>query len=525
MEQHGFSEGYAYVKEGILKGTVEDEVHIFRGVPYAKPPVGELRWRDPEPPAKWFGVRPADRYSAGALQWDILESQDPFASYELGAPMHSEDCLYMNIFSPAQSTEEKLPIFVWVHGGGMVAGSGMATFFEGEKLAKEGMIVAVINYRLGLFGFFCHPELSAESPHHSCGNYGILDIRQAVKWLKENARAFGGDPDRITVGGQSGGSLGTTTLALSPLMEGLCQGYIMESGCPLYGFMQAADGKEMERKGEEIAKSIGAPHISDLRAMDGCDLIKIFYTEKHYIPNFSVDGYVLPDTPWNLLHQGKICHANLLLGVTSEEFGSLAPYKSGCVTAEGFETYLKKVFTPEEAAYLGAYYPHTEGDDPVRAALRIQGDIHAMGPMLMGKLAADAGRNTYVYYKTRPDSGSRGELLGSTHSSELPFLFDRPQKCIINPCGMDEGDIQFGKQLRSYWANFIQSGDPNVGSPVPVEWKAYKEMFDYLDLGREIHQPSEEEKEIFRYLWAIVQKHGECTVREFQTADISPVIS
>ncbi len=521
MDKHTFEEGYTTVKEGILRGTVEDGIKVFRGVPYAKPPVGELRWKDPVPPAKWFGVRRADRYSAGALQWDILENE-PYAEYELGAPMHSEDCLYLNLFTPAKSKDEKLPIFVWVHGGGMVAGSGMASFFEGEQIAKKGVIVAVINYRLGLFGFFCHPELSAESPHHTSGNYALLDIRQAVLWLKENAASFGGDPDRITVGGQSGGSVGTTSLALSPLMKGLCQGYIMESGCPLYGFMQAADGKQLEQEGKAFGESIGALTLADLRAMDGCDLTRIAYTEKRFVPNFCVDGYVLPDTPWNMLHTGQLNDAALLVGSTSEEFGSLGRYDENTVTGALFEAYLEKMYTPAQQEVFRKRYPHETNREATLSALRLQSDIHTFGPFLFGKLAADSGRTCYVYYKTRPDSGTRGEILGSTHSSELPFLFGRSEKCIINPEGMDGADIAFGEALRSYWVNFIKTGNPNNGELVPVEWEPSKGLFDYLDLGKEIHLPTEQEKEIFRFIWTILEPCGECTLRKFQAPEIMP---
>lgn len=526
MNGHTFDDGYITVKEGILRGSVEDGIKVFRGVPYAKPPVGELRWKDPVPPAKWFGVRAADRYSAGALQWDVLE-QEPYAEYELGAPMHSEDCLYLNLFTPAKTQDEKLPIFVWVHGGGMVAGSGMASFFEGEQLAKKGIIVAVINYRLGLFGFFCHPQLSAESPRHTSGNYALMDIRQAVLWLRENAASFGGDPDRITVGGQSGGSVGTTCLALSPLMEGLCQGYIMESGCPLYGFMQAGTLSEMEQKGAAFASELGVSDISELRAIDGCDLTRIAYAEKHFIPNYCVDGVVLPDSPWNLLHSGKINNAHLLIGSTSEEFGSLGRYDENSVTPQQFERYLeilveKGLCTPEQQKILQQHYPHSNNREATRAALRIQSDIHTFGPFVFGSLAAKAGLSCYVYYKTRPDSGSRGEILGSTHSSELPFLFGRPEKCIINPEGMDKDDLAFGESLRSYWVNFIKTGNPSCGEPVPVEWKAASDLFDYLDLGREIHLPTEEERSVFNTIWEMLEPMGECTLRDFQTPEIMP---
>lgn len=491
--KHTFDEGYVAVKEGTLCGTVENGQKVFRGIPYAAPPIGDRRWRAPVAPAKWFGVRTVDRLVSGALQRDSRESF-PYEDFELSAKMDSEDCLYLNIWSPAKTSEDKLPVFVWIHGGGMIAGTGMAPFFEGEKLAEKGIIVVTINYRLGLFGFFCHPELSSESPSGTSGNYALLDMRQAVIWLRENIANFGGDPEKITVGGQSGGSVGASCLLMSPLMKGLCRGIVMESGCPLMGgMMEPKTLNEMEREGVRFAQSLGCKSISALRELDGCDLIGATL-EKGYTPNFCVDGYFLPDTPWNLFSRGEFNDMNVLVGATSEEFGSFGPMMGNIsIEPEQFKRYVKAVYPQNVWQAILAGYAHADSKQTLLAVLRLLGDLHFLSSARLGEACAKHGHSCYLYYKTRPDPGKRGERVGSTHSSELPYLFGRSGKCIINPEGMDAAEKEFGNQLMNYWVNFVSTGSPN-GSNVAVQWPKSEKLLDYLDLGKEIHTPSEHEK-------------------------------
>lgn len=512
--KHSFDEGYVTVKEGILRGTVENGQKVFRGIPYAAPPLGDRRWKAPVPPAKWFGVRTVDRLVSGALQRDFRESF-PYEDFELSAKMDSEDCLYLNIWSPAQSPAEKLPVFVWIHGGGMVAGTGMAPLFEGEKLAEKGIIVVTINYRLGLFGFLCHPELSAESPSGTSGNYALLDMRQAVLWLRENIAVFGGDPEKITVGGQSGGSVGASCLLMSPLMTGLCRGIVMESGCPLMGGMMEPKAlSEMEQEGIRFAESLDCKSIGALRALDGCDLINASY-EKGYTPNFCVDGYFLPDTPWNLFTRGEFNDMNVLVGATSEEFGSFGPM-NGNVTIEPdqFERYVKAVYPPEVQQAILAGYGHADSRQALLAVLRLLGDLHFLSPARLGEACAKYGKNCYLYYKTRPDPGKRGERVGSTHSSELPYLFGRTDKCVINPEGMNAAEKEFGNQLMNYWVNFISTGSPNGGN-VAVPWPKSEKLLDYLDLGKEIHIPSDDEKRLIVLLNGMVLARSQTSTGEY----------
>lgn len=515
--KHSFSEAYVKVIEGILQGTVEHAQKVFRGIPYAAPPLGDRRWKEPVPPAKWFGVRTVDRLVSGALQVDG-RAHFPYEDFELSAKMDSEDCLYLNIWSPAQSQDDKLPVFVWVHGGGMVAGTGMSPFFEGEKLAAKGIIVVTINYRLGLFGFLCHPELTAESPHSTSGNYALLDIRQAVVWLRENVSAFGGDPDRITVGGQSGGSVGTSCLLLSPLMKGLCSGIVMESGCPLMGgMMEPKSRADMESEGMRFAEDLGCKSIYELRNLDGCDLINAT-VENGYTPNFCIDGYFLPDTPWNLFNSGNFNDMNVLVGATSEEFGSFGPLDKVTIAPECFEKYVAAVFPQSKQQAIIDHYPHDDSKQTLLALLRILGDLHFLSSARLGENCAKYGKTCYLYYKTRPDPGKRGEILGSTHSSELPYLFGRNERCIINPEGMDPVEQAFGQQLMNYWVNFISSGNPN-GSNVRVYWPKSSTLFDYLILGKEIYSPIDTEKDILFMLNDILIAGNKTSIRDYMNTE------
>lgn len=515
--KHGFSEACVKVKEGILQGAVKNNQKVFRGIPYAAPPIGDRRWKAPVPPARWFGTRVVDRLVSGALQVDGREHY-PYEDFELSAKMDSEDCLYLNIWTPAQSPEDKLPVLVWIHGGGMIAGTGMAPFFEGEKLAEKGIIVVTINYRLGLFGFLCHPELSAESPNGTSGNYALLDMRQAVIWLRENIAAFGGDPEKITVGGQSGGSVGASCLLMSPLMRGLCAGIVMESGCPLMGGMMEPKAlKEMEQEGIRFAENLDCENIDALRALDGCDLIEAT-VKQGYTPNFCVDGYFLTDTPWNLFTRGEFNDMNVLVGATSEEFGSFGPLDKVTLQPVAFEKFVRVVFPKSQQQNIIENYPHADSRETLLAVLRLLGDLHFLSSARLAEACSKFGRNCYLYYKTRPDPGGRGKMLGSTHSSELPYLFGRNEKCIINPEGLDETEQEFGEQLMNYWANFIKTGNPN-GINVRILWPKSKALFDYIDLGTEIHIPTKAEKDILIALNKMLLDGNKSSVREYMNTE------
>ena len=513
MKEHLFEDAYVTVAQGILHGTVEDGIKVFRGVPYAASPVGDRRWKAPLPPARWFGVRKADRFSAGALQVDTRAGWKE-DSFELSADMDCEDCLYLNLYTPAQTQEEKLPILVWLHGGGMVAGTGMAPFFEGEKLAQQGIIVVTINYRLGLFGFLCHPELSAEAPQGTSGNYALLDVMQALKWLQENAAQFGGDASRITVGGQSGGSVGASCILMSPLAQGLCSQIIMDSGCPtMGGMMDAKSLAEMEKDGATFAEKIGCHSLAELRAMDGCDLMEAC-TREGYMPNYCNDGYVLPADPKELLPNGRFNDMRFLVGFTTEEFGSLGCSPDLEIQPENFENYIRTVFPADMVPAMLEHYPHGTFDETRKSVLHVLSDLLFLSAVRLGAAAGEKGLPAFVYYKSRPDAGVRGQKLGSTHSSELPYLFGRPQPCAINPAGMDQDEQAFGRQLQNYWVNFVKNGTPN-GKNVLVEWPQCTKLFEYMDLGVHIHPTTEDETKVLELLNDLMDQRGETSVKPY----------
>jgi len=520
MVENSFDTARVRVRQGILQGTVENGIKIFRGVPYAAPPLGEKRWRAPEPPARWFGVRPADRMVGGALQPDG-RAHFPYEDFELSAKMDSEDCLYLNIYTPAVSQDEKLPILVWLHGGGMVAGTGMAPFFEGEVLASKGIIVVNINYRLGLFGFLCHPELSAEAPYGTSGNYALLDMRQALVWLRENAAQFGGDPERITVGGQSGGSVGASCQLMSPLTEGLCARIILDSGCPsIGGMMDPKTLSEAEREGEEFARSLGNLTIAQLRGMDGCDLLEASLKE-HFTPNYCIDGYFLKDDPQVLLGEGIFNRMDVLAGFTTEEFGSFRIPDDVCIEPDKFELYVRTVFEDAGIAQkVIASYPHADSAGALKSLLRLQGDLMFLSAVRLGEAAAGKGTAAWIYSKSRPDPGEKGEKFGSTHSSELPYLFGRPDPCIINPAGMDEAEREFGEQLMSYWVNFVKTGCPN-GPGTRVKWPVCTVPFRCLDLGKVISPKTADDCPMIAAFDDMLKKRGQRTTKPYM--DFSPL--
>src|SRR5215472_7242941 len=256
-------------ESGVVSGMhgVNSEIRVFKGIPYAAAPVGDLRWRGPQTPVKWEGVRKADQFSAACMQSPFPEGS-PFR--DAPEPV-SEDCLYLNIWTGAKSPKEARPVMVWIYGGSLVRGSGSLPQYDGEELAKKGVVLVTINYRLGIFGFFAHPELTKESDRNSSGEYGILDQIQALEWVHKNIEAFGGDPERVTIFGESAGSWSINTLVATPLTKGLFQRAIGESGAFFSALPKLADA---EKAGERIVKQQNASSIADLRAKPATDLLK-----------------------------------------------------------------------------------------------------------------------------------------------------------------------------------------------------------------------------------------------------------
>ena len=332
-----FENAKVLVKQGWLQGYTEGHVKIFKGIPYAAPPVGERRFKHPEEPGKWRGVRKAINYAAASIQHVMSDEEMPANVH--GVPQfmmpsqYEEDCLYLNVWTPAKTEEDKLPVFIWIHGGGMVAGSGCEVVCDGIGFAKrKDIIVVTINYRLGFYGFFCHPELTEEG-NGTCGNYALYDMRMACKWVKENIAKFGGDPDRITVAGQSGGAAGTGALHASPLMKDIIQRVSIESGPIYWGFMQPAPREHYEALGIEFMNYINCSSIKELRERDAWEVFdkyENFMHEKKSMFGFSfcVDGEFIPKKYSDIMENGEYNNFDVLIGSFAQEFP--------CVNAETY---------------------------------------------------------------------------------------------------------------------------------------------------------------------------------------------
>ena len=293
------------IESGLISGVkdTKSEVISFKGIPFAAPPVGDLRWKAPQPVKDWIGVKECKMFSASAMQATPM----PFSMWtaEFIAPSKplSEDCLYLNVWTGAKSSSEKLPVIVFIHGGAFTSGSGSVPVYDGTAMAQKGVIFVTINYRVGIFGFFAHPELSQESASKTSGNYGLLDQIEALKWVRKNIAAFGGDPDRVAIAGQSAGAFSVNYLVASPLAKGLFQRAIAESGGsvlptnPLSGQLNL---KGTEQRGLEFAKSLNTNSIAELRAKTATELMAV-----KTMTSPIVDGYVIPEPMYQIFSQGK----------------------------------------------------------------------------------------------------------------------------------------------------------------------------------------------------------------------------
>src|SRR5690242_16919342 len=291
------------IATGQLRGAAAGSGAVFKGIPFAAAPVGDLRWREPAPAKAWTGVLDGTKFSARCIQ----NGQDV-----------SEDCLYLNVWTPEWPAKSRRPVMVWIHGGGNFAGSGSEANFDGEALARRGVILVTANYRLGVFGFFAHPELTAESPHHASGNYGLLDQIAALKWVRDNIARFGGDPRNVTIFGESAGSLDINVLMTSPLAKGLYTRLIGESG-PVVAPPSLAEG---EKKGRSVASGLKADSLKALRAIPAQDLQKATAQGLQFLGpllGVVVDGWVLPRAPFQVFQAGQEPRVDLLLGSNARE--------------------------------------------------------------------------------------------------------------------------------------------------------------------------------------------------------------
>ena len=469
-------------------------VTVFKGIGYAAPPVGDLRWKPPADPVPFAGIKQAT--AAGPACWQAQNSDASL--YSRGNLTRSEDCLYLNVFTGAADSGDNLPVMVWFHGGGNTAGHGAPLIFDGSNLAARGAVIVTANYRLGPLGFLAHPGLTSESENNSSGNYGLLDQIDALQWVQANISNFGGDPDRVTIFGQSAGGTDVCLLMSSPQTEGLISGVIGQSpGCIKDSRMLTSGDNSGHDAGEQYARALGitgsdANAVSQLRDVSAQRLIET--------PGGSVgpliDGWVIPEAPYDLMAAGRNNRIPVMVGGLADEYYGLS-HTAGPITEAQLDNYLAAAFG-DAAATIKQTYSAELAESPLDARKTIQGDNgFLLSSRLWGRLVAERGDDAYVYFfdqappvyrlytPDNPDLTGEGRqrLFGAYHSGELAYVFDN-----LDLVGLDwsAADRRLSETIADYWVNFARSGNPN-GPGLP-QWPAYDPEQDVVQiLGQDVH--------------------------------------
>ena len=486
------------VTGGLVQGTEAAVAGVvaFEGIPFAAPPVGELRWRPPAPVVPWDGVRDAGEAGAICVQGGGQGVDQ------------SEDCLFLNVWAPAE-TGEPLPVLYWIHGGGYTGGSGSTSIYDGSRLAADGAVVVTINYRLNVFGFLAHPALSAESPHRASGNYGLLDMVAGLEWVRDNIASFGGDPGRVTIFGESAGGGAVMSVMLMPQSEGLFHGAIAQSNWihgwdrPLAG--DAGDLTPAEAQGTAVAAALGAggldpeAALAAMRAAPAGDVLTAigagagspFLRTGHvWAPN--VDGWAIPDDPLAMYAEGRQHPVPLVVGMNGNE-GSLMTRGFSMDGPETFVEHLESVYPDDFAADLLAHYDATTETVRERFDYLVH-DLYFAGPVRAHARDQSAVAPVWMYHFTRVPPTPWGEALGAHHAAELVYVFgtlttsDEPgeRPLGLSPLGdFTEVDTGLSETMRAYWIRFAAGGDPN-GPGLPA-WPVWDPASDrYLELGVEV---------------------------------------
>ncbi|HEY3444349.1 MAG TPA: carboxylesterase family protein [Paludibaculum sp.] len=474
-------------------GALVSGIRIFRGIPFGQPPVGDLRWKPPQPVKNWTGVRPAAQFGPRCMQRPIYGDMG-FRSNGV-----SEDCLYLNIWTPASSAAARLPVLIYFYGGGYQAGDGSEPRYDGEAMAGKGVIAITVNYRLNLFGFFAHPELTSESPNHASGNYGLLDQSAALHWVYDNIAAFGGDPKRITIAGESAGSSSVSAQMASPLSRDLIAGAIGSSGSLLVrggGVLVGAliSRTEVEQNGLKFSASVGAASLAALRAMPAADLLAA--TAKPDAPRFAptVDGYFLPKSPREIFEAGEQARVPLLVGWNSEEANWRAVIRTGDPTPENYAKGVQSFYgdsTPEVLKLFPGATPEEVVDSATSlASLRFTG----FGTWKWSEIQMKTGgKAVYRYHYSHPRPAMRPEMgdavagtaggvitgaqaqanrppapRGAVHSADIEYAMGNLATNKVYAWTPD--DFKLSAIFQSYYANFVKTADPN-GPGLP-KWPA-----------------------------------------------------
>jgi para-nitrobenzyl esterase len=448
------------VKQGFLSGSISTDgrTRIYKGIPYASPPLGILRWKEPQPAQHWKGVRLALEYGNSAMQ--LTAARNPWTPEFINDQPVAEDCLYLNIWAPKHHKGKKYAVLVYIHGGGYVEGSGSTSIADGENLAKKGIIVVSINYRLGIFGFFTHPELTAESQHHASGNYGLMDQLAALKWIRENISAFGGDSKRVTVCGQSAGAGCVHNLIASPLCKGLISAGIAQSGSDLIPRTPMLNLSQAEKTCQDFFASAGIYSLQQLRALPATELLS--YTKK--LPGILrpvADGWFLPESVSEIYRQGKQNRVPVLTGINADEGSAKSSY--GKLSAQDFQ---QQSLLSYKAFYFAfnRLYPSETITQAAKAQIESARDFGLTSTWLWAiSYSKTAQIPVYTYYFNHPIPWPEFPQYGAFHSSEIPYVFHNLDR--LNRPWTTE-DKRLSEMMSAYWVNFVNTGNPN-GAKLP----------------------------------------------------------
>lgn len=472
---------------GVVEGTAsaDGKVQVFKGIPFAAPPVGELRWKEPQPVAPWKGVKKATEFGARCMQGNVFGDM---VFHDAGP---SEDCLYLNVWTPNASSSAKQPVMVWIYGGGFQAGATSEGRQDGEALAHRGVVIVSMNYRLGIFGFFSHPELTKESPHHASGNYGLLDQAAALQWVRKNIAAFGGDPENVTIFGESAGSFSVSALMASPVSKKLIHRAIGESGAFFGRTLNAKALADSEAEGAKFGEANGAATLQQLRAMPAQEVLDAAMKDRNafrFGPN--IDGYFFPESPAGIYKKGNQAHIDLLAGWNHDEGNFHSFFGKDEPTKENYAKKIGETYKTDPPEVLKMFPGGTDEQAKESAGLLATANFIGYGTWKWIETQARvSGPAVYRYEFDQPRPlAASGETPGAVplavHSAEIEYVFgmlktkDLPWK---------PEDFELSDKMGAYWTNFAKKGDPD-GNGLP-KWPRYdgKDGYAVMHLAPALH--------------------------------------
>ncbi len=474
------------IRNGVIEGfqNTQDGLKYFFGIPFAKPPVGYLRWKAPQPVESWKGVLETKKFGPRPVQANV------FGDMRFRSDTMSEDCLYLNVWTPAKSNKEQLPVLVYFYGGGFVAGDGSEPRYDGASMAKKGIVVITVNYRLNIFGFFVHPELSAESPYKASGNYGLLDQSAALKWVQLNIISFGGDPGRVTIAGESAGSISVSAQMASPLSKNFIAGAIGESGAAIYPTLAPVPLSEGEKAGLEFAANAGYSSLADLRKLSTNEIFEIYQKSGRFGFPTVLDGYFYPKTLPEIFNTRQQAQVPLLLGWNSAEIPGFA-FTQGPYTEENYLNKVKEAY-PNDFEEVLKLYPHGSDKEIELSATALASDrfisystwkwfdLHRKNssqpvyrylfcrirpPLVDKSLEAGLAGGTVKKDDSAPEMPGP---VGASHASEIEYCMGNLY--LASEYAWTKEDHIVSETMKDYFANFVKTGNPN-GENVPV-WPA-----------------------------------------------------